>query len=564
MNLKPIRIALLLFPLAACAHPPVEARPETAAVAKLPAPGLDQQLLYQFLLGEIAGQRGDFRLAAEAYSDLAAKTRDVRVAKRATEIAMHSRQSRLALQSAQLWVELDPGALKARQNLVGLLLGNGLLGEAKPHLEAWVRLGKPEEAFLQLHGILSRYNDKLAIANLVTDLAAAYPGLAEARFAVAHYSLQAGQTAKALSAVDDALAAKPGWESAAQLKAQALLQKEGMPAALTFLDTYLKDHPQAREVRLTYAKQLARAGRMADSRKVFEQLAQESPQSPGVHFALGLVAMQGNDLDNAANSFLKALELGHPDPSTIRLYLGQISEAHGKPEAALAWYKEVGRGAIYLDARLRSATLLGKLGRIQEAREWLSGTQVRGDAERVQLIQAEAMILREAKDLAGAYTVLSQALERMPGAYELLYDRAMLAEKQGRLDLLEADLLQLIQIKPDYAHAYNALGFTLADRTPRIQEAIKYLDKALKLSPDDPFILDSMGWALFKARRHDEALTHLRRAFATRPDPEIAAHLGEALWAKGEQEEAQRVWRGSLQTHPDNEVLRETVSRLTR
>jgi tetratricopeptide (TPR) repeat protein len=560
MNLKPLCLALLLSPLLACAHPPVAPKAED----KPKATALDNQLLYQFLLGEIAGQRGDFRLATDAYTDLAARTRDARVAKRATEIAMHSRAGAQAFKNAQLWVELDPAAPRARQTLISLLLANNQIQEAKPHLEAWIKLGKPEEAFMQMQGMLSRHKDKLSIANLVNDLAAGYPGLAEGRFAVAHFALQAGQNDQAISAAQEALAVRPGWEPPAQAKAQALHQKEGPDAALAFMDAFLKDYPQAREMRLTYAKQLAKAGRLPESRKVFEQLAQESPHSPGVHYALGLVALQGNDLDNARSSLLKALELRHPDPAAIRLYLGQIDEARGKPDEALAWYEDVARGPAYLDARLRGGALLGKLGRVKEARAWLGASEARNDSDRIQLIQAETLLLRDAKDLEGAYQVLSKAIEKMPGAVDLIYDRAMVAEKQGKLDLLEKDLLEIIRIRPDYAHAYNALGYTLADRTNRIQEAIKYLDQAIKLLPDDPFVLDSMGWALFKARRYEEGVTYLRRAFSARPDPEIAAHLGEALWARGERDEARRVWSASLRDHPDNEVLRETMSRLAR
>ncbi|MBI5330398.1 MAG: tetratricopeptide repeat protein [Betaproteobacteria bacterium] len=560
MNLKSLRLAFLTLPLVACAQTAAVAQPEVVK----PAPGLDGPLLYQFLLGEIAGQRGELKLAADAYSDLADKIPDARIAKRATEIASYSRQPKLALKNALLWVELDPASAKGRQTVVSLLLSAGQVSDAKPHLDAWLRLGKPEETFLQLHGLLARQNDKLALSNLVSDLAAAYPGLPEARFAVAQFALQAGQAAKALSVLDEALNARPGWESAALLKSQALSRKDGLPASLAYLEGFLRDYPQAREARLTYAKQLARAGRLGDSRQVFEQIAKESPDSPGAHFALGLVALQGNDLDNARTSLIKAMDLGHQDIPTIRLYLGQIEEAQGKLEQALTWYKGVDRSPVYLDARLRSATLMGKLGRVREAREWLAETHARNDGERVQLIQAETMILRDAKDLPGAYQALSQAIEKMPGAFDLLYDRAMLSEKRGQLDLMEKDLLQLIRLKPDYAHAYNALGYTLADRTARIDEAIKYLETALKLSPEDPFILDSMGWALFKAKRPGEAIPYLRRAFAAKPDPEIAAHLGESLWATGEREEAQRIWRASLQTHPDNEVLRETVSRLTR
>ncbi|MDD4881254.1 MAG: tetratricopeptide repeat protein, partial [Gallionellaceae bacterium] len=163
-----------------------------------------------------------------------------------------------------------------------------------------------------------------------------------------------------------------------------------------------------------------------------------------------------------------------------------------------------------------------------------------------------------------AYAVLSLALAQAPDAGDLLYDRAMIAERLGKLDVTEADLRRLIKLEPGHAHAYNALGYTLVDRTPRLEEGIALLDKALKLSPDDPFILDSMGWAQFKAGRLAEAAAYLKRAYDLRPDPEIAAHLGETLWAAGQHDEARKVWQGSLREHPDNDVLKETLSRFVK
>jgi tetratricopeptide (TPR) repeat protein len=246
----------------------------------------------------------------------------------------------------------------------------------------------------------------------------------------------------------------------------------------------------------------------------------------------------------------------------VRVYLGQLAEARSNLEEALTRYKSVEKGRGQYDAQLRAALVLGKLGRLQEARAWLAGLNPGSDVERLQQVQTEAQLLREAKDYEGVFNVLGKALEKSPESPELLYDRAMAAEKVNRLDALEKDLRKLIKLKPDYAHAYNALGYTLADRTNRIPEALELLEKALKLEPNDPFILDSMGWALFKAKRYGEAVDYLRRAHAARPDPEITAHFGEALWMKGDKEEARKVWNGGLKTHPDNESLREVLSRL--
>jgi len=566
---KPGCLTLLVVSLSACAQSPVlpPVLPATQAIPLPPArQELTAQVLYQFLLGEIAGQRGELKLSAEAYADLAARTRDARIAKRATEVALYARLTPLALKNARLWQELEPTSPKALQTLSSLLVGSGRLAEARPYLQAWIQTGqsagKGGEVFVQLHGLLARQKDKQMVFDLIADLATSYPSVPEARFAVAQAAWHAGKGAKTLAELDEAMRLKPGWAAAPLFKAQVLQQMQGIDAALAFFRDYLAAAPAEREVRLAYARQLARAARFGESRAQFELMAQAMPDNPENYLAIGLIAMQTNDLDSAEASLTKALELRHPDEGSVRFHLGQLAEARGRPEQALTWYQSVTQGRQQLDAQLRAAVVMGKQGRTAQALEWLANLAPADEAERIQIVQTEAQILRDARNYEGVVAVLSKALEKMPDSAELLYDRAMAAEKVNRLDMMETDLRRLIKLKPDYAHAYNALGYTLADRTPRIKEAIELLEKALKLEPDDPFILDSMGWALFKAKRYGDAVDYLRRAHAAKPDPEIAAHLGEALWMKSEKDEARRIWKGSLQVHPDNESLRETTSRL--
>ena len=562
---KPGFVALYAASLSACAQSPVILPTSPASAISLPAAPrqeLTSQVLYQFLLGEIASQRGELRLSAEAYTDRAVRTRDARVAKRATEVAMFARNPTLALKNARLWQSLEPASPKALQMLSSLLVNSGRIAEAKPYLQTWIKTGKGGEVFMQLHGLMARQKDKQAIFDLVADLSAAYPSVPEARFSVAQAAWHAGKGERALSELDETMRLKPDWASVPLFKAQVLQQMRGDDAALTFFNDFLATAPGEREVRLAYAKQLARSARFAESRAQFEILVRDMPDNPENHLAIGLIAMQTNDLDSAEASMTKALALGHPDEAGVRFHLGQLAEARGRSEQALTWYQSVGQSRQQLDAQLRAAVVMAKLGRVPQALEWLAGLAPSDDAGRIQVAQTEAQVLREARDYQGVITALTKALEKMPDAADLLYDRAMAAEKINRLDMLETDLRRLIKLKPESAHAYNALGYTLADRTPRTKEAIELLEKALKLEPDDPFIQDSMGWALFKAKRYDEAVDFLRRAHVAKPDPEISAHLGEALWMKGDKEEAQRIWKGSLQNHPDNESLRETTSRL--
>jgi tetratricopeptide (TPR) repeat protein len=272
--------------------------------------------------------------------------------------------------------------------------------------------------------------------------------------------------------------------------------------------------------------------------------------------------MQANDYDAAEAQLRRLLELNYKDPDVARFYLGQLNEERKRFDEALKWYGSVAQGEQFINAQARYAGVLAKQGRLPEARKHLQQMGGTGNnMQRVQLMQAEAQLLREASAYQEAFELLGQALVWMPNSPDLLYDRAMAAEKVDRLDILEGDLKKLIKIRPDHAHAYNALGYTLADRNQRVQEAHKLIETALKLSPDDPFIQDSMGWVLYRMGRNREGLDYLERAFKQRPDPEIAAHFGEVLWAVGRRDEARKVWAESLKDHPNNETLQGTVKR---
>lgn len=568
MNIKPLILALALTSLTACAQSPVApvkpaAAPAAAPARAVPASALTEQLLYQFLVGEIAGQRGDLALAKEAYVDLARKTRDARVVRRAAEITTYARDPARTAEMARLWVELEPDSVRARQYLGTTLIGIDRLDEAKPHLEALLRMNERPvgESFLQLHGLLARYKDKMAVLALVKELAGAYPALPEAHLAVAQSALNAGQHSQAVTALDEALRLKPDWEVAALVKGQALA-RQGDEAVLAYWQAFIGQNPNAERVRLAYAKALAKVGRYQDARAEFDSLIKRAPDNADLRFAAGLLAMQMADLDAAERYLAEALERGFGDEGLVRSYLGQVNEGRQRYEKALEWYLKVEPGEHYLPARLKAAVVLGKLSRVEEGRALLHALEAGADP--IQVVQAEAQLLREAGRYQEAYDVLGQALARTPGSGDLLYDRAMIAERLGRLDAAEADLRRLIELEPEHAHAYNALGYTLIDRTTRLAEGIALLEKALKLSPDDPFILDSMGWAQFKAGHLTAAVDYLKQAYGRRPDPEIAAHLGEALWAAGQRDEARRVWQGSLRDHPDNDVLKETLSRFAQ
>jgi tetratricopeptide (TPR) repeat protein len=565
--------------LGACAQQPRPAGQEPAArepkasprvVVKKPEPSqpalpgvdLSEELLFKLMLAEVAMQRGQAHVAVQSYLELARETRDPRVAQRATEVAWNARFMSAALEAAGIWLQADPGSTQARQIIAALLVNQSQLGEARPHLEKWLVADRDNvgASFLQLNSLLARHKDKAAVFELIRELAAAYPEVPEARLSVAQAAWNADQQEAALNEARAALKLRPDWDIAALFVAQVLQRRSGEEAA-RYLAEYLERHPASRDVRLSYARLLVNVKQYPEARRQFEKLVAEYPQNADVSMAVALLAIQASDYDAAETQLKRVLELNYKDPDVARYYLGQLNEERKRFDEALAWYSRVAQGEQYINAQSRYAGILAKQGRLPEARKHLQQATANNNQQRVQLTQAEAQLLRDAKEHQAAYELLGQALEKLPNTPDLLYDHAMAAEKVNRIDVLEGNLKRLIQLRPDHAHAYNALGYTLADRNERIDEAFKLIQTALKLSPEDPFIMDSMGWVLHRMGRSQEGLAYLQRAFKQRPDPEIAAHLGEVLWTTGQRNEAREIWNRSLKEHPGNELLQGTFKR---
>ena len=570
-----LAVPLLAVLLSACAQspqkpaaesaakpPPTVTRAEPARQPTLPDQELTNEILYRFLIGEVAGQRGRLDVATQAYLEMARKTKDPRIAQRATEIALFARAQDQALEAARIWVAGDPDSVRAQQALTALLVNANKLAEAKPLLEKLLKEEKANvgPAFLQLGSLLSRAADRKAALQLVRDLAQPYPNVAEAHLAVAQAALGADDLELAAREAEEATTLRPDWELAALMRGQ-VLQRRSNADALAYWKAYLKEYPQAKDVRLNYARLLVSDRNYEEARKEFERLGKDFPQNTDVTMAVALLAIELKDYAAAEQTLKRALAQNPKDSDSIRLYLGQVDEERKRFDDAKRWYQEVGRGDQYIPAQVRYAGVVAKEGDLAGARRYLQQLPVQNNQQRVQLIQAEAQLLRDQNQYQEAYDLLGRSLDKLPNYPDLLYDYAMAAEKIDRVDVLESNLKKLIVIKPDHAHAYNALGYTLADRNERLKEAEEYIDKALRIAPDDPFILDSKGWVLYRRGQPKEALVYLRRAFAERPDPEIAAHLGEVLWAQGQKEEAEKVWRQALQDNPDNEALRTAVKR---
>ncbi|OGS92296.1 MAG: hypothetical protein A2Z95_01005 [Gallionellales bacterium GWA2_60_18] len=551
--------------LAACAqvpaHPVAEV-PQAEAAQALPNIELSDDLLYEFLLAEVASQRGHKALAAEAGADLAAKTRDPRIAKRAAQLAFESGNMDKAVEAVRHWQEIDPEAPLAGHMLSSILLRSGRLDEAQIELARMLKDAGANSggAFLRVVQLLAPYPDKADALKLMRELAGSYPRIAEAHWSVAQLAQLAGDGELALAEARQARVLRPEWPMAVALEAQ-LLQQDMPQQGLEVLRRYLSDYPEARDIRLQYARALLQQKQFTQARDEFGRLAEGDPGNPDLAFAIAMISLQLNDLQAAETQLRRSLEKGGKGQDAAQYFLGQLSEAKKDDDEALARYRKVQGGEYRFAAQLRVAYLLNKGGKLEEALVQLHGTEAADNQQRVQLLLLEAQLLREAKRTEDAYRVLRDGLAKLPNHPDLLYETAMYAEKTGNFREFEKLVRKLIQLKPDHAQAYNALGYSLLERNERIAEALQLVEKALHLAPGDFAIMDSVGWGYYRSGRLDESVEMLRRSFAGNPDPEIASHLGEVLWMRGEREEAQKIWQDSLKAHPNNELLQAVLKR---
>lgn len=555
-------LLVVATPASLLAQTPAPAAPRAKTAPVLPAVELSPELLYKIMMAEIALQRGLPQNAAQALLEVARETQDPRVAQRATEVAWNARMLKEALEAASLWLKADPQSSQARQVVAALLVNQENLTDAREPLEQWLAADKPNAArnFAQVGQLLARNKDKKAVYALLQTLARPYNDLPEVRMTVAQAAWDADNVEGALAESRAVLKLQPDLELGALFHARALSRRSNAEA-LKFIEDFLELYPKSNEVRLTYARLLANDKRTANARKQFEILVDAAPKNPEIAMAVALLAMQASDYDAAEKHFQGALAAGHKTPDAIWLFLGQIHEERKNYDEALKWYAGVTSGERYLSAQARYAGVLQKQGKLDEARKHLQAIKPSDNAQRIQLVQAEANMLREAQAYGDAYDLLGKTLEGAPDSVDLLYDQAMIAEKLDKIDVLERNLRKVIEIQPDHAHAYNALGYTFADRNQRLPEARKLIEKALELSPQDGYIIDSLGWVLFRMGMVKEALVQLRRAFDLRPEAEVGAHLGEVLWADGKRDEAQKIWSNLLKDNPTSDSLVNTVKR---
>ena len=523
---------------------------------------LTEDLLFKLLMAEIAGHRGLLDVAVENYLDLARTTRDHRIVERAARIAVYARNDAAALAAAGLWVELDPRNPDPHQVLAVMKLRSGDLEQAATHLQDIFAYseGEVDQKLWMIANLLGSEKDKDAVLDVMEKLVASQNNSADAMYAFAHVAAKLEDLQRSRELLEDTLALAPDNINVA-LSYISILQRLGREQeALAWLEAELPRHEgNDFNLRMAYARLLMEFRLYDKALDQFELLVAREPENTDVLYALGLLYLQNNRLDDSEALFRK-LSVQEYLTDTANYYLGRIAEEKRLYDEAGDWYQGVYKGEHYFDAQIRLAMLLARKGEVNEARAHLGTIRAQSEQQQRLIIQAEGELLLEAERYEEAVAVYSAALDDQYDA-DLLYARAMAAERAGNLELLEADLRTILRHEPDHAQALNALGYTLADATDRHAEAYELIKKALELRPTDFYILDSMGWVLYRLGRLDEAVEYLKKALEIRQDPEIAAHLGEVLWVRGEREQAKEVWESALQQTPEDTRLLDVIER---
>ncbi|WP_300656665.1 tetratricopeptide repeat protein [Pseudomonas sp.] len=543
--------------------PPVE---EASPVAEAPKPeaygSFSKETLFALLTAELAGQRNRFDIAIGNYVQQAQVTQDAGVAERGFRIAEYLGAEQAALDTALIWAKNAPDSLEAQRAAAIQLARAGRYDESMVYMEQVLqRKGSTHFDFLALSAIETDPDTRAGLLQSFDRLQSKYPHNGQLLFGKALLLQQDERPQEALELLETQSANQDDIPPLL-LHARLLQSLKRGDEALPLLQKGIKLHPDDKRLRLTYARLLVEQDRLEDAKGEFASLLQQFPQDDDLRFSLALVCLEAEAWREAI-VYLEELVERDSHADAAHYNLARAYEALGEADSALIEYSLVGPGNDFLPAQARQAQLLFDSKRSTEASQLLSEARTAQPDYAIQLylIETEALASHDQNDQA--WQVVQQALEQFPDDLNLLYTRAMLAEKRDDLKLLEQDLRFILEREPDNSMALNALGYTLADRTTRYDEAKQLIEQALRLNPQDPAILDSLGWVNYRLGHLDEAERLLREALARFPDHEVAAHLGEVLWAQGKQREARKVWANALKQQPDSILLRSTLLRLT-
>jgi tetratricopeptide (TPR) repeat protein len=550
-----------MAPVSTDGTPPVE--DSTPAPEKPKVYGsFSEETVFSLLSAELAGQRNRFDIALDNYVTQAINTQDPGISERAFRIAEYLGADQPALDTALIWARNAPDDLEAQRAAAVQLARAGRYDDSMMYMEK-VLLGKGDTHFdfLALSAADTDQETRDGLMKSFDRLLQRHPNNGQLIFGKALLLQQNGDSQGALTLLEDN-PPEPGEVAPILLRARLLQSMNRGDEALPLMEKSIKKYPDDKRLRLTYARMLVENNRMDDAKVEFSSLVQQYPEDDDLRYSLALVCLEAKAWEEA-KGYLEDLIARESHVDSAHLNLGRIAEERNDPESALIEYAQVGPGNDYLPAQLRQADILIGNGRAAEAQSRLAIQRDTQPDYGIQLYLIEAETLAANNQSDKAWAVLQQALKQYPDDLNLLYTRSMLAEKRNDLAQMEKDLRLIIQRDPDNAMALNALGYTLSDRTTRYDEAKVLIEKAHQINPEDPAVLDSLGWVNFRLGNLDEAERLLRQALERFPDQEVAAHLGEVLWANGKQREARQIWSKFLKEQPDSPILRSTIKRLT-
>lgn len=522
---------------------------------------LTTELLYSVLVASIASQRQQPKVALQALSRAVYVSNNKRLNASAIQLALRINDYQKAIELSRLLLSSEPDNFMIKLAMVEAQIKLNKLPAATATLINLVKAQQVgDEAILQQVATLIAQQQPAALQSLTASLQAANDQNPMLVFTSALLAYRLQQQPQFRALLDRSLALLPAWEAAAMLKLTDMSKHQGQqmsPWALAFLDSY----PAAARFRMQYARLLIQQQLYQDALNQLDVVLQQNPLSEDALFGAAVVNMDINRHDLAEKYFRAFIPLSD-FADQARLYLAQMYIDQTRYSEAAGLLRIIQASQYYLEAQIALAGIIAKQNNVDAGLGYLRNIDVHGEPESVRLILEQNLLLQDFNQLQRSLELLNQALLERPGQPDLLYNRGLLAAQLNQVALSEQDMRQLIELQPDNAHAYNALGYTLADQTDRYAEAVALISKALQFLPDDAFILDSMGWVQFRIGNHQQAIEYLERAMSIRQDAEIAAHLGEVLWVNGERRRAKKIWTQGIKLDPDNPTLINTIDRL--
>lgn len=524
---------------------------------------MEPDVMYMMMAAELAGQRGQYDIALEGYLEAAKRAKDPRFAERAAKIAMYMRDTGKTDQAVSLWLQEDPNNLTARKVAALSALRAGDKQAAVDHLNAVLRIDPDgfEKTGLELASVLQKEDKSNLLFDVLDLVALKNPDQASVYFVQSLLAMEAKNSAAAERKIQQALNIQPGWDKALKFQAQIAIFNGDFGRAKTILKSASLKYPENDRIKKLLAQVLIKLADYEAAGAVYKDIVAANPKDGESLIALALVHLQLNR-DSKAEQIFKKL-LNQPEwQAQASFYLGKIEEKRGHTQKALAWYDKVNDSPVMFDSAVSAVSLLIRDKKFNEADAKLSSLLVRFPKHKVRIVLMQAGLYGQQEQYEKALGLLTDTLAEQPDQKDLLYTRALMAERLNKLDVLESDLKKILAKNPDDPEALNALGYSLLDSPGRYVEAEKYLQRALELRPDEAVIMDSFGWLQFKLGRLEQALGYLERAYVKQQESEIAAHLAEVLWGLGKKEDAKKIFMKAIKKAPEDEYLLDFQKRI--